>query len=433
MITRRTKLQLLIFAIITAVGVTYVGARYARLDKLVRDDSYTVVASFSDSGGMFAGSQVTYRGVAVGSVDKLVLTDDGVDAYLDIEKSWDAIPADAKAVVGNRSAIGEQYVELQPQVDDGPFLAEGSTIDESMTELPIQTDVLLENISNTVESVDLDALRTSVSELGKAFGGSGEDLQRIIDTGTSFIQAADDNFEITRQLIRDGNTVLDGQLASESALRTFASQLALFSTSLADADPDLRKIIDDGSFAANQLRGFLDENRVEFGDLLNNLITTGEITVRNLPGIQQVLVIYPYAVEGAFTVVSKDSDTGLYDAHFGLIITTNTPCHGGYESTVRRSPSDGSNLPMNTKAGCTEPATKSNARGPQNLPQNRNRVSTDYDQPVAAFDPETGEVTWADEADLSTLPTRGAATTVAPRTSGEESWTWLYQQPMVGP
>ena len=44
MITRRTKVQLLVFAIITLLGVTYVGARYAQLDRLIVDQSYTVVA-----------------------------------------------------------------------------------------------------------------------------------------------------------------------------------------------------------------------------------------------------------------------------------------------------------------------------------------------------------------------------------------------------
>jgi phospholipid/cholesterol/gamma-HCH transport system substrate-binding protein len=36
-ITSRTKKQLLVFVFITLVGVAYVGARYARLDRLVYD------------------------------------------------------------------------------------------------------------------------------------------------------------------------------------------------------------------------------------------------------------------------------------------------------------------------------------------------------------------------------------------------------------
>ena len=117
MITSRTNIQLMVFALITVIGVSFVGARYARLDRLVVDDSYTVVAHFADSGGIFAGGEVTYRGVRVGQVARMELTDQGVDLHLDIEENYDSIPAETLAVVGNRSAVGEQYVELQPQVD----------------------------------------------------------------------------------------------------------------------------------------------------------------------------------------------------------------------------------------------------------------------------------------------------------------------------
>ena len=144
MITRRTKLQLLVFVIITLVGVSYVGARYAQLDRLFYDSSYTVVAHLERSGGIFAGGEVTYRGVGVGQVDKLELTDEGVDVYLAIENDYDSIPADTLAVVGNRSAVGEQYVELQPKAETEPYLEQGSEIALEDTRTPIATETLLE-------------------------------------------------------------------------------------------------------------------------------------------------------------------------------------------------------------------------------------------------------------------------------------------------
>lgn len=425
MITRRTRIQLVIFVIITLVGVSYVGARYARLDRLVRDDAFTVVAHFSDSGGIFAGGEVSYRGVHIGTVDKLVLTSAGVDVYLDIDNKWDTIPTDSLALVGNRSAIGEQYVELQPQTDGGPYLNNDSEIPLAMTAIPIQTDTLLTHLSDTVSSVDKNALRTTVDELGTAFEGTGDDLQTIIDSGTSFIKEADRNFDTTTLLLNDGNTVLDTQLASESSLRTFASQLSLFSNTLAGADPDLRKVIDDGSFAANQLRGFIEDNRIDLGSLLNNLVTTGQIVVKHLPGIQQVLVIYPYIVEAGFTVASKSPDTGLYDAHFGLVINPQKPCLQGYDPSERRPPQDRGDLPMDTDARCTEPASKSNARGAQNLPP---RVGASYDAPVvASYDQETGKLTWGNHVDAGLA---GDAS-VAPASLGKESWKWLFLQPMT--
>jgi phospholipid/cholesterol/gamma-HCH transport system substrate-binding protein len=422
MITRRTKIQLIFFVVITLVGVTFVGARYAQLDRLVVDDSYTVVVHLSDSGGIFAGGEVTYRGVRIGRVDKLELTDEGVDAHLDIRNDEDEIPADSIALVGNRSAVGEQYVELQPQADGKPYLRDGSQIAEPMTQLPIQTDQLLTDISNTVSSVDNEALRTTISELGAAFEDTGDDLQQIIDTGNSFIESANDNFDVTTALIEDSNTVLRGQIASESALRTFASQLSVFTGALAGSDADLRGVIDTASFTANQLREFLEVNGVDLGELIRNLGINGETLRKRIPHIQQILVVYPYAVEGGFTVVSKTPATGLYDAHFGLILNSTTPCHEGYTNT-KRAPQQRGNTPMDTGARCTEPATMSNPRGSQNAPP---RAPANYETPVvASYDPTTEKLTWG-------APTTAeSAGTVAPRSLGEESWKWLYLQPLM--
>ncbi|KRB80181.1 virulence factor Mce [Nocardioides sp. Root190] len=428
MITRRTRIQLVIFAIITLVGVSFVGARYAQLDRVIIDSDYTVVAHYPESGGIFTGAEVTYRGVGIGKVGDLTLTEDGVDVDLDIDNKWDKIPRDTIALVGNRSAVGEQYVELQPQTDDGPYLVDGSEIDDVAT--PIATEKLLGDLSATVASVDRDALRTTVSELGEAFAGTGPDLQKIIDTGDSFIETANDNFDITTALIRDSNTVLKGQLATETSLRAFATQLSSFSSALAGADGDLRKVIDSGSVAATQLRTFLEQNGVELSELLANLVTTGRVVVKHLPAIKQLLVVYPYAVAAGQVVVGKRSvqqgGSGFWDAHFGLILApTVTPCYAGYTKD-RQNPESGrfGNPAMPSDVGCTEPINKSNPRGPQNL-QRIAPGSTSYEV-LADVDEATGEVSW--DVAKGASSDRG---NVTPSSLGEDSWKWLYLQPML--
>jgi phospholipid/cholesterol/gamma-HCH transport system substrate-binding protein len=440
-ITRRTKVQLVVFAIITLLGVTFVGARYAQLDRLIVDQSYTVVAHYPQSGGIFAGGEVTYRGVRVGKVSELELTKDGVDVVLEIDNEWDEIPTDTRALVGNRSALGEQYVELQPNVEvdkDGPFLEDGSEISE--VAVPIATEKLLADVARTVSSVDQDALRTTVEELGIAFGGTGEDLQQIIDTGNSFIETANENFDITTALIRDSNTVLRGQIDSESSLRTFANELSVFSGAMVDADEDLRRVIDSGSFTANQLRTFLEQNEAEVSDLLRNVILTGRVAVANIDGIRTLMIAYPILLEGSFTVVDKNATTGHYETHVGLIMKAAredgkllTPCYNGYEGTDKRAPQDVEDLPLNQAAKCTEPPTVSNPRGYQNLP----RVKPDLDgipdsseTIIGTYDSETGEFEVSGDP---TSPSRTLASSdnVAPPPLGEDSWKWLYLEPLL--
>jgi len=425
-ITRRTKIQLLVFVIITLLGVTYVGGKYAQLDRLVLDESYTVTAQFPDSGGIFSGAEVTYRGVTIGRVGTMKLTSEGVDVDLEIEKDQDTIPSDTKAIVGNRSAVGEQYVELQPLADGEPYLEDGAEIAQSRTEIPISTSKWLSDTNALVNSVPKQDLRTVVNEFGAAFKDGGDDLSRLIDSSSSFIEVANENFDITDQLLTDSRVVLSTQLAKASAIRSFSRDLALVSDTLVASDDDLRSVIENGSATANELRSFLEDNKVDLAKLLNNLVTTGEVQVRHLKDIQMLLIAYPYVVAGGFAVNDVTPETGLYDAHFGLILTEHHLCKAGYQGTDKRPPGPKqyrTNKPMNEDARCTEAPGTSNARGAQNA----QRVAPGSVPTVASYDRDTGQLTFADQ-DLSA----GARSTAGAESAfGKESWKWLLLQPLM--
>jgi phospholipid/cholesterol/gamma-HCH transport system substrate-binding protein len=425
MISARTKQQLIAFVIITLLGCSYVGAKYAKLGELFYDTSYDVNAHFSHSGGIFTGAEVTYRGVGVGRVTGMKLTREGVDVVLAIDKQWRRIPADTLAQVADKSAVGEQYVDLQPQTDHGPYLHQGSVIEDADTSVPVSTTALLTNLDNLVNSVPRNDLRTVVSEFGTAFQGTGRSLGQIIDTSTSFIDTANRNFDVTTALIRDSNVVLRTQADKGSAIRAFSRNLALFSGTLAGHDRDLRTLIDNGSATADELRTFLEQNRVNLGELINDLLTTGEIQVRHLHAIRQLLVIYPYEVAGGYTVTRKGPDGG-YDARFGVVLTSNPPvCHHGYEGSDRRPPQDRADRPMYTGAHCAEPASQSDARGSQHAPNGRTGVA--YRSPVATYDASTGRVAWSDEAHRPRVVNTGGSGQVF----GKDSWKWLLFQPAL--
>ena len=421
MITSRTKKQLIVFVIITLIGVTFVGARYARLDRLFYDSAYTVNAHFAESGGIFAGAEVTYRGVHIGQVEEMKLTDKGVDVLLSVDKSSEKIPEDSVALVGNKSAVGEQYVELQPQTDEGPYLKDGSEIETSETEVPVSTTEILTNLSRFVESVPQSDLRTVVAESGAAFKDAGPSLGQIIDTSNSFIETANANFDVTTALIRDSRIVLQTQVDKGSAIRSFTKDLALFSGTVADNDKYLRSLIDNGSATANELRTFLEDNRVDLGQLINNLVTTNEVTVKHLKGIRQVMVLFPYVVSGGFTVLAKN-DKGRYDSRFGLILQeVGKVCEKGYEGTDRRSPRNRGNRPMKTNVGCADPSTtfRAGEKSPSNRP------GTAYRPPVATYDAKTGDVTWADQDASAKVVYDGGAAELF----GADSWKWMLLAP----
>ena len=119
-----------------------------------------------------------------------------------------------------------------------------------------------------------------------------------------------------------------------------------------------------------------------------------------------------------------EGGSGFWDAHFGLIIApTSTPCYAGYRKG--RDPQDRFGNPPMPDVRCTEAITKSNPRGTQNLPRVAPGQSQSYEL-VADFDKATGKVTWDVPAAASS--TRG---NVAPPSLGEDSWKWLYLQPLL--
>ena len=157
--------------------------------------------------------------------------------------------------------------------------------------------------------------------------------------------------------------MLQTQVDKGSAIRSFTRNLALFCGTVADNDKYLRSLIDNGSATANELRTFLEQNRVNLGQLINNLVTTNEIVVKHLKGIRQVLVIYPYVVAGGFTVAKKNHQ-GRYDAQFGLILSR-PPCLRG--RLRRQAPSERPpDKPMATSAGCKDGGK--NLRGAEKAP-----------------------------------------------------------------
>lgn len=423
MISRRTKLQLLVFAVITLLGVSYVGAQYAKLDRVVLDRTYEVSAHFRESGGIFVGAEVTYRGVGVGRVSELSLTDEGVDVELEIDNDDDRIPADTIAVVANRSAVGEQYVDLQPRTSDGPYLEDGSSIALGDTRIPISTTKLLTDVDALVRSVDQDNLRTTIDESGKAFRAVGDDLSRIIDTTNAFIEAADANFDVTAALIRDSRTVLQTQLDSANYIRSFVHNLRLLSDTLVASDDELRTLIDEGSLTANVVRQFIAENADAIGRLLSNVVTTNRVVTSRIEGLELILEVYPYPVEGGFAVVDKDPYDGLYDAHFGLVLTTEPHnCTEGYEGTQHRNPHDTSTDPFNTDARCTLSPSEGNPRGAQNSPYYNRGVPV-----VGAYDRATGRLRPATDS----LPVEQPADDDKRGLSGTEAWAWMFTGGMM--
>jgi phospholipid/cholesterol/gamma-HCH transport system substrate-binding protein len=366
-IRRSVKVQLVAFLAITLLAVSFLSARYVGLGERLFGGGYVVTADFADSGGIFSGAEVTYRGVQVGRVGPLHLKPGGVLVDLRLDKGT-RVPTDAVAVVADRSAVGEQYVDLQPRRSGGPYLAAGGRIARADTKIPVPVATVLQDVDDLVGSVDRQQLVTVVDELGTAFASGGQDLQRLLDAGDALTRSATEALPQTVRLIDDGGTVLATQQASSASILSFSRDLAALSGTLKAHDSDVRVILDRGTIASAEVTKLLQDNRTGLSTLLTNLVTVGQVTATNNAGLRQILVTYPDVVAGSFTVLPGDGT-----AHFGLVLNVDDPpaCLKGYGATDRTDPAQTTNLPpLNTAAHCAEPSgSGTDVRGAQHAPR----------------------------------------------------------------
>jgi virulence factor Mce-like protein len=340
-ITRSTKVKLIAFAVVAVLGMAYLGFKYVGLDRALLGGGYEVAADFEDSGGIFVNAEVTYRGVEVGRVTGMELVDDGVRVKLRIDPDADPIPADTDAVVATRSAVGEQYVILRPSSDAEPYLAEGDVIPQDRTSIPVPVEQMLLNLDEFTNSIDQENLRIVIEELGLAFQGAGDDLGRLIDNGDLLLARAQESLPQTLRLITDGQTVLDTQRDSRTAIRQWAADLRTFTDTLVEMDPDLREIVVNAPDAGEALQGLVEDAGPGLGSLVRNLDILNKVQIPRLDGLRQMLVTYPDAVTGGFTVVRRDED-GVLRSHFGFVLNAGEPhaCATGYVDSAS-TPSKG--------------------------------------------------------------------------------------------
>lgn len=369
MITRKTKLQLIAFVVISITAVVYALFRFTDIGKVFGDDPYTVAVEMPDSGGVFPAAEVTYRGYNVGRVGQMKLTDDGIITELIIQPGMPPIPANSEAVVMNRSAIGEQLVDLRPTKPGGPYLKNNSVIPLEKTKLPPRTDEVIGHMFKLAETVPIESLRTVVDESYDAFGGTyGNDLQLLMDTTRDFVRGAKQNLPDTVSLLEHGNKVLRTQNEEFGNFRSFTEDLKLVSESLQGSDADLRKLIDESPGAARQLSEVVHEIGPGLSHLIANLTTIGRISDTRTDGLEQALVTYPALSSGGLLLLNRENNEAPLG--FTLNLFDPPPCVKGYEDTNRRKGSDETDSAHNTDAYCAEPpGSPIDVRGSQNAPR----------------------------------------------------------------
>jgi len=418
--SRGIRVRIAAFLVLSAVGIVYITASYLGIVDKVLGRGLTVHATLPTSGGLYEGSEVTYRGVEIGRVNAMKPTTDGVRLDLAL-RDGTKLPLDSPMYVHNLSAVGEQYLDFEPPDDKPPYAASGDTLEGNADSLPVDEGDLLIELNRFVSSVDKQHLQTVVRELGTMFEGTGQPLQRLLDNGSTFIGQASAHTAQTRALLDDGLTVLQTQEGEGENIRAFAHDLALITDSLKQSDNDLRTTLSETPGAAREVDKLLTDLEPTLPVFLANATSVSQIGLVHLAGLEQLLVVFPRVIAGGFTGTTPDG-YGHVNLQYD---NTVPPCTQGYEPHNQwRPPSDLSDGPI-YPAKCTAgpPYVQ---RGTPYVPDGR------YGDPGAAYrgsydatsgiidgvvDANGNPVRLGEQGNLSVL--------------GDDSWKWLLVGPVV--
>ncbi|WP_422746069.1 MCE family protein [Mycobacterium sp. WMMD1722] len=369
MLTRFIKTQLVIFLVASIVGVAVMVFSYMQLPTLLGLGRIHVTVELPASGGLYRFSNVTYRGVQVGKVTAVNLTEKGAEAVLTLDTS-PKIPADLEAEVRSVSAVGEQYLDLRPRTDSGPFLRNGSVIAMGDTTIPQAVGPMLDQVNELVASIPKDRLSALLDETYAGLDGADYDFGSLLDSAAKVSNDANSVSPQMRALIDDAGPLLDSQAQTTDAIKTWARSLAGITDQVATNDPQIRTLLRNGPAFADETSALLNQLKPTLPILLANLSTLTQIAVTYNASLEQLLVLLPPFVSFTQSIAPGNNPTGIPNGDFSITVSDPPPCTVGFLPPSQwRSPADESIVDTPEGLYCKLPQDSPIAvRGARNYP-----------------------------------------------------------------
>jgi phospholipid/cholesterol/gamma-HCH transport system substrate-binding protein len=252
--------------------------------------------ALTDTGGLFQGSGVAYRGVRVGSVSAIDLADGGVRADISLNPGA-KVPADTRAVVRTLSPAGEQFLDLQPRRDGAPYLADGDRIAASETSIPTSVADTLAAIDSLMGQIDTKKLRTVMNELNLAFSDP-DDLGRVITSGNQLLDTLDATWPETLRTMQNGRTVLRTGVDTADEFQQFATSARSLTAWLKGYDPKLRSTLEVTPGQLAELQRFADDMVRALPPLLRDFAGLTDVFARRDPHLRELLIQFPLGLDG---------------------------------------------------------------------------------------------------------------------------------------
>lgn len=178
---KSTFFSLLTFALVMVLGTAYIAFSVLHWRPLA--DYRSVTMKLDNANQLLPDSSVLLRGVKVGNVETI----DRKDGKVVVKFRYDGkykIPSDTGLRIEQLSAVGEPYIDFRPETLNGPYLADGSTIDIAKIKEPLslpETFKLISGLTSNINSTDLGGITETLADATSNTQGSLPNISQAGD------------------------------------------------------------------------------------------------------------------------------------------------------------------------------------------------------------------------------------------------------------
>jgi virulence factor Mce-like protein len=214
----------------------------------LKPEGYRFTVPFKEATQLAEESDVRISGVSVGKVKAITLADSGLaDATIEIDSKYAPVPSDTRAILRQKTLLGETYVELSPGTRDLPTLPEGGTLPEAQVSQAVQLD----EIFRTFDARTRQAFRVWMQGTAAALNHRGPDLSAAIaelgpfaEQTNRVLEILDTQQQAVRGLVRSGGEVFHALSERKDQLRGLIENSNAVFTTTARRNADLEQLFE---------------------------------------------------------------------------------------------------------------------------------------------------------------------------------------------
>jgi phospholipid/cholesterol/gamma-HCH transport system substrate-binding protein len=189
---------------------------------------YRVTVAFPEATQLAQEADVRISGVKVGTVKhKQANKDTGLtDTELEIDSRFAPIASDTRAILRQKTLLGETYVELSPGSKRDGVVKDGGRLPEGQVSQTVELDEIL----RTLDPQTRQRFEQWMEQQGEAVRGNAEQINAALAQLTPWAESTDDVLRVlrtqstaTRQLVRDTGEVFGALSERKGQLRQLIS------------------------------------------------------------------------------------------------------------------------------------------------------------------------------------------------------------------